>query len=350
MLSRNNGRPEAIHVNSEPNAATPAPHGDTSPLVTLVPDLDRWLSEEERRLVSRFQVPVLTAFDGPLDLGGTLGDTNAFALVIVDGMVARTLGLAGHAGLQLLGPGDLITRSGEGASDLISQPGLRAQGMVRCAVLDDRVLALIQRFPRLVEGLQVRGEDQQQRLLAQLMICQLPRVDERVLALMWLLAETWGRVTHNGTVLPVRLTHDTIGLLVGARRSTVTLALGSLEQRGALQRRSDDWLILERPEEPVPAMVQAAGLPRLATSTTSSWSEPAVMRVAESPLQAMGRLRKRQAATVAQSEAVMSAADVAFRRSQWLLERIAVRRSGLEGLHHEDDAADLSIVLDGSER
>jgi hypothetical protein len=221
--------------------------------------------------------------------------------------------------------------------------------MVRYAVLDDRVLALIQRFPRLLEGLQVRTEDQQQRLLAQLMICQLPRVDDRVLALMWLLAERWGRVTPSGTLLPVRLTHDTIGLLVGARRSTVTLALGSLEQRGALLRRSQDWLILERPREPVPTNVEAAGLPLPLARASSSWSEPAVMRDAESPLQAIGRLRSRQAATVAQSQAIVSAAGAASQHSQRIFERIARRRSGLHGLHHEEHPGDLP-ALNGAER
>ena len=34
--------------------------------------------------------------------------------------------------------------------------------------------------------------------------------------MMWLLAESWGQVTSAGTTLPLTLTHDTLGGLVGA--------------------------------------------------------------------------------------------------------------------------------------
>ena len=51
---------------------------------------------------------------------------------------------------------------------------------------------------------------------------------------MWLLAESWGRVTQAGIRLPLGLTHDVLGALVGARRPTVTLALRELTERGAI--------------------------------------------------------------------------------------------------------------------
>ena len=79
------------------------------------------------------------------------------------------------------------------------------------------------------------------------MICQLPRVDQRVLALMWLLAESWGRVTPSGTTLPLSLTHDALGALIGARRPTVTLAMRELTERGAVIRQDQGYLLLEAP-------------------------------------------------------------------------------------------------------
>ncbi len=79
------------------------------------------------------------------------------------------------------------------------------------------------------------------------MICQLPRVDDRLLAVMWLLAESWGQVTPAGTLLPIGLTHAALGGLVGARRPTVTLALGSLTADGALRREERGWLLLRSP-------------------------------------------------------------------------------------------------------
>ena len=105
------------------------------------------------------------------------------------------------------------------------------------AILGSEVLIAAHRWPRIVAGLNARIGEQSERLTTQLAICQLPRVDQRVLAMMWLLAESWGRVTAAGTTLPLALTHDALGALVGARRPTVTLALGELTDRGAIVRQ-----------------------------------------------------------------------------------------------------------------
>ena len=71
-------------------------------------------------------------------------------------------------------------------------------------------------------------------MTVQLVICQLPRVEDRVLAVLWLLAESWGHVTPAGVRLPLALTHETLGALIGARRPTVTLALRKLTDDGTL--------------------------------------------------------------------------------------------------------------------
>lgn len=238
---------EPTHVVRAPGASARPSHGATVALLDLIPGLDGGLTGSERSWLSRLRVPVLTAFAGPFDLEGALRDAQGFAIAILEGMVLRPVRLGEHSGLQLLGPGDIVGRPGGSGSGLIAQADPQVGAPVRYAVLDDRVAALARRCPRVVEGLQVSSTDQQQRVLAQVLICQLPRVEDRVLALMWLLAETWGSVTPSGTVVPVRLTHEAIGRLVGARRSTVTLALKALESRGVLLRGVGEWLILERP-------------------------------------------------------------------------------------------------------
>lgn len=328
-----------------------AESGPSAPLVDLVPGVDGRLADEDRRRLARFQVPLRTAFDGPFDLEAALRAHRAFALVIAEGMLLRTLGLGEHIGLQMLGPGDVVGRRGTQGSDLLHRGQLQVRGVVRYAALDDRVLALAQRYPRLIEGLQMRRDDQEQRLLAQLLICQQPRVEDRVLALMWLLAETWGRVTSSGTALPIRLTHDAIGLLVGARRSTVTLALGALEGRGALLRRPDDWLILESLQAAAPAE-PGRELPRMTTRREGSPWDASGPDGSEEPsvLSAMQRLRTRRAAAVVESRAHVAAADATSRRSRSLLTRVAARQSVQRGLHHQDDAADLPVAPAGGER
>jgi len=124
-------------------------------------------------------------------------------------------------------------------------------------------------------GLHARIGDQSERLAIQLVICQLPRVEDRLLALLWLLAESWGRVTPLGTLVPVSLTHDALGELIGARRSTVTLALNELTERGAIVRQNGTWLLLESPPEPIGEMPSVQE-PRLLGDAPSSWTSTEV--------------------------------------------------------------------------
>ena len=75
-------------------------------------------------------------------------------------------------------------------------------------------------------------------------VSQLPRVDERLLAMLWLLAERWGRVGPDGVVVELALTHELLGRLIGARRPTVTMAVGQLIEAGHVRRRLDRGYVL----------------------------------------------------------------------------------------------------------
>src|SRR5919197_1066233 len=72
-----------------------------------------------------------------------------------------------------------------------------------------------------------------------------------LLALMWCLAERWGRVVPGGVVVSLRLPHRTLAGMVGARRPSVTTALGQLMARGDIERRPDGgWLLHGDPPDP----------------------------------------------------------------------------------------------------
>ncbi len=66
-------------------------------------------------------------------------------------------------------------------------------------------------------------------------------VEKRLKMLLWALAERWGRVDNGAVHLPVRLSHQDLAHLVGARRPTVTSALGKLREAGALEETSSGW-------------------------------------------------------------------------------------------------------------
>jgi hypothetical protein len=215
----------------------------------LEPDLGRFMTEADAEVLDGLPVPVVEVPAGDLDLSGVLADHSAFGLILLDGMLVRRVVVSGAATLRLLGPGDVVTPSSAVASMLLSGSGWRAAAPTRVAVLGRDALLAAHRAPRLVAGLQVRGAEQADRVMLQLAICQLPRVEDRVLSMLWLLAESWGQVTMHGTALRLHLTHETIGGLVGARRSTVTLALGQLTDEGAILRHERGWLLLQ----PTPA-------------------------------------------------------------------------------------------------
>jgi CRP/FNR family cyclic AMP-dependent transcriptional regulator len=221
-----------------------APGSPRIRLFEVEPDLARFLTPEEREEARGISVPVLTLGRQEIDVDALLSGAGAFAAVIVDGLLLHRLAIGSQPALRLLGPSDIIARTGEARSALLSRLSYHANGELKLAMLDDRVLLTARRFPRLIAGLHMRMGEQHERIATQLVICQLPRVEDRVLAMMWLLAESWGRVTTSGTVLPIALTHDALGELIGARRPTVTLALRGLAERGALFRQDGGWLLL----------------------------------------------------------------------------------------------------------
>jgi hypothetical protein len=175
----------------------------------------------------------------------------------------------------------------------------------RLALLGSEFLLAARRWPGLVAGLQIRVGEQAERVAVQLAICQLPRVEERLLSLFWWLAESWGRVTSTGTMLPMAITHDVLGALVGARRPTVTLAVGDLVERGAIARQDRGWLLLEPPPGPAGAASEIDD-PELVPSGGRPWQseEPRAVDIQETRralLETVGRLRdehRRRAAEV----------------------------------------------------
>ena len=115
---------------------------------------------------------------------------------------------------------------------------------VRLAVLDRRVGTLICSHPELSAALLDRLTLRTRSLAIHAATENMRGLEGRLLALFWHLAERWGRRDHGVVVLPIRLTHETLGLLAGARRPSVTTAIGGLTERGAITRGEDGtWML-----------------------------------------------------------------------------------------------------------
>jgi CRP-like cAMP-binding protein len=230
------------------------------------PDLIRFLGPEESEQARETQLPVHSLGKGDADIRSLFEDTGAFGAVVLEGMLLQTLRLGNHSGLRLLGPSDALSITQAPRSILVIESTCRATVPTRLALLEREMLMAVRRWPQIAAGLHAHTGEQSERLMTQLMICQLPRVDERILALMWLLAESWGQVTPAGTFVPINLTHSALGGLIGARRPTVTLALGNLANAGMLRRQERGWLLQGSPDQ----LASAGAAHRAAPSGASS--------------------------------------------------------------------------------
>ena len=121
---------------------------------------------------------------------------------------------------------------------------------VTVAALDRHFAVELARYPEITSVLLDRLGERSIRLATTQAISQLTRVDRRLRALFWHLAERWGRVSGQGVIVPLALTHRILGQLVGARRPTVSTALAELAERGELVRRPDgSWLLRGDPPD-----------------------------------------------------------------------------------------------------
>jgi CRP/FNR family cyclic AMP-dependent transcriptional regulator len=169
-----------------------------------------------------------------------------FAILVVEGLVVRELLLAASTATELVGPGDLVDFRDAPDALLPTVTQWSVPEGAQVAIVDDRLLAMLRTWPLVGRLLLDRCARRADRLVTHRAIAQLPRVDQRLLAFFGHLAERWGRVAAAGIVVPLQLTHETLGRLIGARRPTVSLALKELSNNGLLERRADGAWLLHR--------------------------------------------------------------------------------------------------------
>lgn len=170
-------------------------------------------------------------------------------LLILDGLVVRSVGVAGRYGAELLGDGDLLNpyhREDSGTSLPVTGKW-RVLRTSRFGILDSEFVVRASRYPEVVSALLLRALRRSRTVAAHMAIVQHPRIDLRLHMLFWELADRWGTVRQDGVHVPLHLTHAMLAELVAARRPTVTKALGELAQRSAVIWTGSDWLL---PGEP----------------------------------------------------------------------------------------------------
>ncbi len=228
----------------------PSPYAPSTPrrvsLASVDPDLLAGIPERHMQRVARLlTVPHLRLARGEWRPVRDTAGADGTPLLVTAGLLARDVRIADRVATQLLGPGDVVdpwiaAREGRPSQTVhwtVHEP-------IRAAVLDERFSRAACRWPCLSAAVLDRVSAMADRLAAQLAICQLASVDQRVVAVLWHLADRFGRVTPDGVVVGVRLSHRLLGQLAGARRPTVTLSIGKLMESGVLSRRDDGLWVL----------------------------------------------------------------------------------------------------------
>ena len=182
-------------------------------------------------------------------------------LLILSGLVVRRVGADGRYGAELLGPGDLLRpweHDGEDTT-LPFETSFRVIERLRVAVLGPKATARMVAYPEIIGAVVGRGMERARHLAITMAIAHYPRIDRRLLLLLWHLADRWGRVTPGGICIPTRLTHALLADLVVARRPAVTTALAQLEQEGHIIR--EGGVIILQGEPPADFHAFATTLP-----------------------------------------------------------------------------------------
>jgi len=221
---------------------------DPASLLDLVPELGDGFADGDRNAVRRgTPVQTVSVAPGPWSPSELIGDDGAAGFLLAEGAIVRDVLIAGSVASDLLGPGDVAYLGDDDDAALVpTELRWTASAPCRVAVLDARLLASLEAWPAVTARLLARATRQTSTLALQRAISQLPRVDQRLLALFWHLAERWGRVGRDGIVVRLALTHETLGRMVGARRPTVSLALKELATAGTVVRRLDGAWVLRR--------------------------------------------------------------------------------------------------------
>jgi hypothetical protein len=237
------------------------PETRRAPLLLLDPDLGRLLAPDRFDEAARgLVVSVHELYDGGSELATlTRSSPDHIGLLVLDGVIAREVVLGETVSTELLGAGDLIRpwTLEEPAGLLDSTVLWSGLSDVRLAVLGRRLSIQLCAYPELYTALIDRMSQRSARLATTQAISQMTKVDRRLLALFWHLAERWGRMTAAGVHVPLRISHRLLGQLVGARRPTISAAVRHLADGGELVRRSDStWLVTGEP-----GALRAAGRP-----------------------------------------------------------------------------------------
>lgn len=154
--------------------------------------------------------------------------------------------------LELLGPGDVlqpaITLAGEASTP--TDVEWHVFRTTRAAILRREAIAQACVTPELIGTLMARLVLRSRRLGFQLAVSGLVRTEDRLRLVLWHFGDRWGRVTPDGILLDLPLTHQQLADVIRTKRPSMTTAARVLEEQGHLSRPAPHcWVLHGHPPE-----------------------------------------------------------------------------------------------------
>ncbi|HXB16782.1 MAG TPA: helix-turn-helix domain-containing protein [Solirubrobacteraceae bacterium] len=210
-------------------------------------DADDELGEEldmRERFTARQQITVrvLHADVGPCPLEPWLATVGRGpGLLILDGVLAADTRLTSRTTTELLGRGDLLQPAVAHPDELIERVETwRVLSHASFAMLDGEFADRARPWPRVTQVLLRRAERRAEDLGVLRAISCEPRLEMRLVLLLWHLAGRWGRVEPSGIHLTLPLTHRLLGQLVAAERPSISHALARLSRARMIEGAAED--------------------------------------------------------------------------------------------------------------
>jgi CRP/FNR family cyclic AMP-dependent transcriptional regulator len=193
----------------------------------------------------RLTAPVYRVGAGPLPEPPAERRQGHLGFLVLKGLLLYEVTVCNRASAELLGPGDLVRPWETGLSrTLEAEPMWTVLEQVLLADLGTAVNGQWEGSGAVIATLMARSAERAEAAAVQRAIAAHVRVDVRLLAYLWHLADRFGVVGRDGVRLNIPLTHAVLARLVGARRPTVTTALQRLAQLGYVRRDGRAYVLL----------------------------------------------------------------------------------------------------------
>lgn len=223
------------------------------------PELGELLDESRLQAARRSVRAVQVSFaDGPWDRQAWPQNMRAgLGLLLLDGLLVRRVQISGRFAAELLGPGDLLRpwQQDDAVASVSRSSGWRCLRDCTVAVLDLDFARRIAPYPEIQGQLLARALRRSRHLAITLAILNQPKIDRRLLMLLWHMADRWGVMRGGHVLLPMQFPHAVLAELLAARRPTITTTLGALQRSGQISHTLDGWILRAPPPGELQAIV-----------------------------------------------------------------------------------------------